>query len=532
MSEFRSKVGASADKIRGGYYTPPAVALFLAGWAAEAGPRLLEPSCGDGRVLSELARKSDRAIGVELVEAEADKSRRYAPVENASLFNWLSREEHGAWDAVAGNPPYIRFGNWPEHQREPALRLMQEEGLKPSKLTNAWVPFVVASTVATRPGGRVALVLPAELLQVTYAAQLREYLLRQFTELTIVTFERLVFDGILQDVILLLGVRGEGPALIKTVHLSDTSDLEEVNLDVSSAPALLHELEKWTKYFLGPGHIQLLRDVRSRGDLGTVGDWASVDVGIVTGRNSFFTFTDEQVNDLDLLRHCLPLVSRSSQLSGLIYDDDVHERHQGSGHRTWILNADPEVVDDALLAHVRAGEVAQVHTGYKCSIRTPWWRTPSVWAPDAFMLRQIHLAPRISVNATAATSTDTVHRVKLIGNASAVAVATAFHNSASFAFTEIMGRSYGGGILELEPSEAELLPIPDPGLVSSALAEDVDLLLQAGEVEKATDVVDRALLIDGLGWSRERVDGCREAWISLRNRRTSRGRKPSTATLW
>ena len=49
-------------------------------------------------------------------------------------------------DFVVGNPPYIRFGNWPVHLREPALHLMTEAGLKPSKLTNAWVPFVVAAT--------------------------------------------------------------------------------------------------------------------------------------------------------------------------------------------------------------------------------------------------------------------------------------------------------------------------------------------------------------------------------------------------
>lgn len=524
MSEFRSKSAVSADKVRGGYYTPPAVARFLAQWATESGPRQLEPSSGDGRLLSELAIRSKLAFGVELNDAEAEKSRRYAPVETASLFDWFTPEQHGRWDGVVGNPPYIRFGNWAEEQRAPALRLMHSQGLKPSRLTNAWVPFVVASVVATRAGGRVALVLPAELLQVTYAAQLREYLLRNFIELTIVTFQRLVFDGILQEVILLLGVRGDGPARIKTVHLSDATELDVTRLEVPSAPALLHEHEKWTKYFLSRDQIQLLRDLRYQGDLTRVGDLASVDVGIVTGRNSFFTLTDTQARETDLIRHCLPLVSRSNQLNGLVYDDEIHEQHRETGHRVWILNANPDDVDDALLAYIEAGEAADVHTGYKCSIRTPWWRTPSVWIPDAFMLRQIHHAPRVAVNMTVATSTDTVHRVRLTGTASPGGLATAFHNSATFAFTEVMGRSYGGGILELEPREAELLPIPDPELVSEALAEDVDLLLRASEVEKATDLVDRVVLIDGLGWSPQRVEACRQTWLTLRNRRTCRGR--------
>jgi hypothetical protein len=39
----------SDQKLRGGYYTPPDLAGFLARWVAEIKPRsVLEPSCGDG----------------------------------------------------------------------------------------------------------------------------------------------------------------------------------------------------------------------------------------------------------------------------------------------------------------------------------------------------------------------------------------------------------------------------------------------------------------------------------------------------
>ena len=164
-----------------------------------------------------------------------------------------------------------------------------------------------------------------------------------------------------------------------------------------------------------------------------------------------------------------------------------------------------------------------MHTGYKCSIRKPWWSTPSLWIPDLFMLRQIHLAPRLTVNAAAATSTDTVHRVRVAPHVDPKALAAVFHNSATFAFTEIMGRSYGGGILELEPGEAEQLPIPPPVYASTELAQDVDLLLKANEIEKALDMVDRQVLIERLGLSPDVVAQCRTAWSALRDRRKKRG---------
>ncbi|OBB88091.1 lactate dehydrogenase [Mycobacterium colombiense] len=521
--KFAGKATASADKVRGGYYTPAPVARFLAAWVRAAGPRIVEPSCGDGAILRELARLSDQVRGVELIADEAAKSRRFAPVDAESLFAWLATADAGGWDGVAGNPPYIRFGNWCAQQRDPALDLMRREGLRPTRLTNAWVPFVVASTVLARDGGRVGLVLPAELLQVTYAAQLRDFLLSRFHEITLLTFERLVFDGILQEVVLFCGVVGTGPARIRTVHLRDADALAEAELDVESAPTLLHEDEKWTKYFLDPAAIRLLRALKGSGSLTRLGSVAEVDVGIVTGRNAFFTFTDAQADELGLRPHCVPLVSRSAQLSGLVYDTDCRASDLAAGQRSWLLNAPREPADPALIAHVRAGEAAGVHRGYKCSIRKPWWATPSLWMPDLFLLRQIHRAPRLTVNAAAATSTDTVHRVRLTARVEPAALAAAFHNSVTFAFAEIMGRSYGGGVLELEPREAEQLPIPPPALADAELACDVDLLLKANEIEKALDVVDRRVLIDGLGLPADAVADCRAAWVSLRDRRKRRG---------
>src|SRR6201997_1866850 len=240
MQTFAGKAVASADKVRGAYYTPAPVAQFLARWVGESGPRIVEPSCGDGAILRELARRSDRVRGVELIAPEAAKAREFAPVDAENLFTWLTKTEAGGWDGVAGNPPYIRFGNWAADQRDPALELMRREGLRPSRLTNAWVPFVVASTVLVRDGGRVALVLPAELLQVGYAAQLRDFLLNRFCEITLLTFERLVFDGILQEVVLFCGVVGKRPAettRVRTVHLTDADALAEVDLDVEHPPS-------------------------------------------------------------------------------------------------------------------------------------------------------------------------------------------------------------------------------------------------------------------------------------------------------
>lgn len=533
MAAFPVAAPPTAEKRRGGYYTPTPIATYLAGWVAQAGPRLLEPSCGDGAILAPLGACSESVTGIELLGDEARKARLAAPgacVVEADFFDWFSSDQHDRWDGVAGNPPFIRFQHWTEPTRSNAFDMMRGVGMRPTKLTNAWVPFVVASTLALRQGGHLGLVVPAELLQVTYAAELRAFLVDELAELTAVTFRRLVFQGVLQEVVLLLGVRGAGPARIRVVEADDTAALPDSQTlaALPHAPALQHESEKWTKYFLDPAGIEALRSARELDALRKLGDVAEVDVGVVTGRNQFFVLRPSDTDEHSLHSHMIPLVSKSAHLRGVLFgESDLHDlRTNDAFCELLAVSNDLELADDdSLSAYVAAGEAEGVHQGYKCSIRKKWWVVPSIWTPDAFLLRQIHDHPRIIANRAGATSTDTIHRVRMVNGLPATHLAAASVNSATFAFAEVMGRSYGGGVLELEPREAEALPFPDPYLLAEADVKHVDQLLREGRLVAAIDYVDRSLLIEKLGLDSALVDTLRAVWTRLRDRRLERGRR-------
>jgi adenine-specific DNA methylase len=53
---------------------------------------------------------------------------------------------------------------------------LRQAGYKPTKLANAWVAFVQLSIELLQEGGRLAMVVPAELLQVKYTHELRDRL--------------------------------------------------------------------------------------------------------------------------------------------------------------------------------------------------------------------------------------------------------------------------------------------------------------------------------------------------------------------
>ena len=98
----------------------------------------------------------------------------------------------------------------------------------------------------------------------------------------------------------------------------------------------------------------------------------------------------------------------------------------------------------------------------------------------------------------------------------------------TFAFSEVVGRSYGGGVLELEPREAEALPIPDPEPLTMEDVGTVDRLLRRGDLLGALDYVDAKLLSEMEPALKEQL---RRVWTTLRDRRLARGRKSPPAAV-
>jgi adenine-specific DNA-methyltransferase len=530
----------NGDKLRGGYYTPAPLGEFLSAWAVRSpNAKVLEPSAGDGNIVEATARRvggRGSIAAVELFPEEAAKvvarGGRRTSVVVGDVFEWFEKTRpDGGYDAAIGNPPFIRYQSFPEEHRQRAFALMEEEGLHPSRLTNAWVPFVVLATKALRSAGRLGLVVPAELLQVTYAGELREYLARKYTNLTIVTFRRLLFPGIQQETVLLLGERGDSPsANISFVELDGMDDLARRRLgDAARVPVDLdHAREKWTQYYLSKKELGLLRRLEESDAFTTLGAIASVDVGIVTGRNEFFVLSEPDAAARGVLEWCLPLVGRSVQLPGLNLTGERWRALVSADGKCYLLqlgDVDREQLSRAAASYVRWGERQGMHDGYKCRIRLPrWWNVPSVWAPDAFLLRQIHDGPRIIHNAAGVTCTDTIHRVRMTDGVSPAAVAAASMNSLTFAFSEVRGRSYGGGVLELEPTEAEGLPFPR--LEQELPLDDIDLWAQRKPIEQVLAEVDR-LVLESAGLKRSDAQALRGIWRKLLERRLSRKRRPT-----
>lgn len=550
------------DKLRGGYYTSAELAAWLCRWAIrKQDDFVLEPSCGDGSFLDAAANRlralgaqgaarANHLRGVEILTSEADKAReRLAKelgfraadvVETSDFFSWWIRPERPQFDAVVGNPPFIRYQTFPEPHRGRAMEIMKAQGLSPNRLTNIWVPFVVAAAAALRPGGRMALVLPAELLQVSYAAQLRSFLTDRFGRIDLIACNELFFEKAEQEVLLLLADEARASpseSNVCEVTLTEAASVADILnrspdavLKGASPKTICHDNEKWLKYFLNAEEIAFMRELRASGATVPLNTYAAVNVGVVTGKNQFFVLRQSQIAARGLQGYTMPLISRSAHLSGAEVGKRDWKQLAAEDHLVNMLHLAPingAKPTGALQSYIRLGEEQKVHEGYKCSIRQPWYAVPSVWIPDAFVFRQIYDFPRVVFNTAEATSTDTIHRMRCkSGNPRDVVTNT--YTSLTAASAEIEGRSYGGGVLELEPTEAERLLMP-ARLGPAMPLDECDQLVRAGRLGDVLDYNDKVLLKDMMGLSANECQMLRSVWQKMRDRRMGRRRSARPA---
>ena len=71
-------------------------------------------------------------------------------------------------------------------------------------------------------------------------------------------------------------------------------------LKAAEPKAIRHDSEKWLKFFLNNKQIAFMRKLREAAITAPIGTHASIDVGVVTGKNEFFVLSDEQVTALGL----------------------------------------------------------------------------------------------------------------------------------------------------------------------------------------------------------------------------------------
>jgi len=552
-------------KRRGAFYTPVKIASFLVNWAVRSRDDvILDPGCGEAiflleayRRLLELGAKPSSALekiyGVELdpqafrrtLELLEEKT----GLEPSHIFNINFFEVGGLFspplpqfDVVTGNPPYVRYHHFEGNMRAQALQAASRLGVSLSQLTSAWAPYIVHASAFLKEGGCLAMVLPAELLYVDYAHAVRQFLLQQFKQVTVVTFEQRVFPGVLEEVILLLaeakgGASLPSSSLLRMVRLQKLEDLCHLDEGLSryETVAVVEPAAKWVHYLLSMDQTRLYDELVELEEVILFGEIAKVDIGVVTGSNDFFLLSREAIKQWKIEPEFVTkAIRKAADIPGALFTETDWEALQREGEKCYLLRVDlpPDMLQAyRLWNYILYGQERRVNSGFKCRTRVPWYAVPYIQIPNIFLTYMANQIPRLVLNEAGAVSTNTIHGVYLLSpeRVNERALVASFYNSLTLLSAELVGRSYGGGVLKLETQEAEKikLVIPKDSNVVQELARvapQIDGLLRQKRAGQAIALVDRILLRDYLKLDDRALGLLREAHGSLQAKRMARTR--------
>lgn len=529
---------ATSEKLRGGFYTPAPIASFILKWAFNGNKQydILEPSCGDGMFLQQISEggyEYNSIFATELAPEEAEKAAALniinCVVENREFHEFCNTTDK-KFDLIIGNPPFIRYQFFDKEQQLQANIIFNRAKLKYSKLTNSWVSFIVGSSLLLKETGKIGFVVPAEILQVSFAKTLRQFLAQFYNKINIVSFEKLVFPDIQQEVVLLLCEKDKTDKhYIEHIEVKDATGLLELDVAKLKAPKKKIDFKsnKWTFYFLEQDEIDFIEKIKIDKRLRKLGQLSKVEVGITTGANPFFTVPKSIVQFYQLEDFAKPMVGRSVQVSSAVFTKKDWLRNQNIEARSNLL-VFPKKADlnghNGARDYILNGEKQGINKGYKCGIRDEWQIVPSLWVSDALFVRRNNLYPKFLINDVGVYTTDTMHRVKINNDINKEALVASYYNSISLAFTEICGRSHGGGVLELMPNEVESIVIPY-AVQNEELLDTIDGKLRNKEsIHDILKFTDKMILKDLFNFSDLEISLANSIWKKLSNRRLNRGK--------
>lgn len=462
-------------KQNGSFYTPEIIATFLVNYLSKKLIKkneitVLEPSAGDGIFIKSifnhksLFNKIKKIIAVEKNQKELNRikfSKNYYEGIHSDFLEF-QKNNHTTFNLVIGNPPYIKRNLLTKKQINLCTSIHQQAKLSANRPYNIWSSFLVRSIYFLEPDGILAFVLPSEFLQVKFAKELRDLVLKQFQRVEIFTFSELLFKECKgQDTIILIGEKTSDQKGVFYTNVNKISDLAQDAFSLSKNIKIKET--KWTHHHLTPCEIDLLFRLSKK--IKSVNNYCKSKAGIVTAANDYFIVDSKTIENYSLINSVKPIIQKGVFVNGSVLFTQ-------SDFNKLVTNLKPAFLLDFkhsanllknhnIKSYLKMGVEKEINLRYKTSIRPNWYEVPNIGSPpSAFFFKRCNEYPKLIRNDANVLATDSAYLITMLDNYSINNLIFSFYNSLTLSFAELNGRYYGGGVLELTPNEFKSLPVP------------------------------------------------------------------------
>ncbi|MBE0482846.1 MAG: N-6 DNA methylase [Bacterioplanes sp.] len=523
-------------KALGAYYTPSNLSQVLCDWAIKSPDSVvLEPSFG-GCGFLETSVVTLKALGCKNPEAQlygadidekafdflSDKLGRISDISNRFIcrdFIQTSRLDFGdtSFDVAIGNPPYVSMHNMSEQQRISCQKILKASPFADKTIginTSLWAFFLLHTLSFLKNGARTAWVLPSSALHADYARALLSIYEKHFETVKVVKLNQRFFQSLGADevsVILLAESFSETPSIGPKTQYAIADDLDTLRALVLNNNATQEVFSDNYKHsIMSSDVLRKMLEIQEGSSTKRLGEIGNVVIGMVTGDNKTFVISKKEAEDFNLGPDVLkPVIGRFSQLKGLIHTPSRHKKlENGNSKCLLVCPRNVSQKPSPIRSYLATVDRKKRHSNRTFVKRPNWFYPDDGRYPDAFLSYMLDKSPRLVINASRINCTNSVHRVFFTGDISyenKKAIAASFLSSYSQLSAEIAGRSYGSGVLKLEPTAAKSISIFASRKVLkklSTITGQIDKMLSKGLLTEAQELVDEAIC-NAEGISRE-----------------------------
>lgn len=516
-SDYRKKLGI--------YYTPDKLTQVVTRWAVRSSDeKILEPSFGGcsfiTAALSQLSdfgatNPVDRVYGCDVDPAAfkylSDALQAELPSQHFLPCDFLQTDAEtwpmSGFDVVLGNPPYVSHHNMSIDQKNSAKEAVNSSGARLPGTASLWAYFVLHSMSFLRDGGRLAFVLPEAFLTSFYAKVIQNEITDHFASTLVIKkcFQPFKEVGAAERTIAVLAGGFSNAKVSGQIEVILADSMSEVEDAVIASKRVTGDRNgKRARHLIlktnlpQPYEEEIDKHLSTRAE-----DLLEIEIGLVTGANKYFVINEKTVIKWKLPRASLrPILARTADCGGLEFAIVDHQAARDSGRRCWLFCPKTLGRRGGAIRRYLGSVPKEIRRGTLWFKKREHWYSPEGYtSPNAFLTYMNHMGPRLILNTAGVDCTNTLHRInfkKCVSSTQRKLIALSLQTTFSQISAERVGRTYGGGVLKLEPSEFRNLrilipPKLDAKTINKAFRR-INNYLRLGDPDGARSTADEAVL--------------------------------------
>jgi hypothetical protein len=470
-----------ALRVKGQFWTPDWVAEAMVAYALSGGSKkIFDPAVGAG-VFFKAAKtiSAHRGINLKLVGREIDPLALEQAKENGlceedlsniSIADFVLEPPEDTLEAIVCNPPYIRHHRLSNELKAKLKKLCIDiTGTTLDGRAGFHIYFLLRALQLLAKDGRLAFIMPADTCEGIFSSTLWKWITKTYKLDAVITFspEASPFPGVDTNAVIFL-IRNDKPT--------------DNFLWARCLQAYTDELKAWIiSDFQLPGESLLVHQrnlseglstgfsrppVETESDDPTLGEFARVMRGIATGANEFFFLTKNQAEEIGIpSKYLLPAIGRTRDVSGDVIDKKAVKALDAAGKPTLLFSLDNIPLNQlpkSLREYLKQGEELGLHKRSLISTRRPWYKMEVRPVPP-FLFAYLGRRNARFIRNDAGVMPLTGFLCVYARNNSPQFINqlwTILRHPQTVSNLSLVGKSYGGGAIKVEPRSLERLRLP------------------------------------------------------------------------